>query len=150
MKEFVEVEETIISQREKGIAIGHIQTIIFPDKITSLRAVNLPSDLQGPGGVMMTKIGTAIHLGGGDQVLVAMSVDKVKKLIGVTSSTPEVDVHADHYNPDRIVNVDGEVVEKESPEDDCAEPRIIPFPTNDKISEGNDIDTEPIFGRERD
>jgi hypothetical protein len=126
MKQFVEVEETIISQREKGIAIGHIQTVIFPWKITSLRSVNLPSDLQGPSGVMMTKIGTAIHLSGGDQVLVAISIDEVKKLIDLAIH----DVHADHYDPDKIVNVDGEVVEKEGPSDDRAEPepKTILFP----------------------
>ena len=81
MKEFIEIEETLIQQRKEGVAIGHIDMVIFTNKITSLRPIQLPSSLKRGDGSPALMPGTSINLSG-DQVLVRRGVDEVPSGIG--------------------------------------------------------------------
>lgn len=81
MLKTIEVEETIIAQKSNGISIGHMNTVIFIDKITSLRSVQLPSNIKHNDGSPALTVGTAIGLTG-EQVLVAKPMEEVKKLLG--------------------------------------------------------------------
>jgi len=136
MTRTIDIEETLISQNGQGISIGHMITTIVVDKVTSLRPVQLPSSVRCNDGTPALIQGTAISIGG-DQILVAKTINDVKGLLGFNEFNAEfenkVESTTETEYPKKAVNVDGEVVDKDGPDDDRAEPKIIQFPGKEEI-----------------
>jgi hypothetical protein len=157
----IDIEETLISQKGQGISIGHMTTTIVVDKVTSLRPVQLPSSVRCNDGTPALIQGTAISLGG-DQILVAKTIDIVKDLLGFKPFTflKKINTDVQREKMDlvdedtkikaagawddaqggvvgeavkKIVNVDEEAVDKYIAENDRAEPKIIQFPGKEGV-----------------
>src|SRR3989304_5150758 len=88
MTRTIDIEETLISQNGQGISIGHMITTIVVDKVTSLRPVQLPSSVRCNDGTPALIQGTAISIGG-DQILVAKTINDVKGLLGFNEFNAE-------------------------------------------------------------